>query len=198
MTRFLLFPLFLFMLFSCKKQSKEIIVFTKSPEFQFTNQYGNTISDKDVKGKVHVVEFFFTTCPAICKELNASMIQIQKEFFGRKNFAILSYTVNPEYDTPKVLLEYSKKIGVQHPNWHFLTGEKEKIYDVALTGYFVGAKKDSLAPGGFLHTSNFLLIDKEGNLVNRKDKHGNPIFYDGTDANDIQDLKKDIYTLLNQ
>ena len=198
MTRFLFFSLYMLMLFSCEKQNQEFIVIAKSPEFQFTNQYGNTISDKDVKGKVQVVEFFFTTCPTICKELNANMIKIQKEFFGRKDFAILSYTVNPQHDTPKVLLEYSKKIGAQHANWHFLTGKEEEIYDVALTGYFVGSRKDSLAPGGFLHTSNFLLVDKKGNMVNRKDKHGNPIFYDGTDMKDIQDLKKDIYTLLNQ
>jgi protein SCO1 len=176
--------------------------------FSFINQDGKTISNEDYKGKVYLVEFFFSTCPTICPKMNKNLVDIQNTFPDRSDFGIASFTINPEYDKPKVLKIYAENYGVTNPNWHFMTGEKEAIYNLANTGFNLYAAQVDGAAGGFEHSGNFALIDKEGYIRSRTDAFGNPkIYYKGVisqaeqldadgESEDITALKEDILKLL--
>ncbi|MCD6543686.1 MAG: SCO family protein [Flavobacteriaceae bacterium] len=183
-----------------KFSKKELVKFEKVPVFKFTNQNGKIISNKDFEGKVFLVEFFFTTCPTICPKMNANMVKIQNEFYGNPDFGIASFSIDPEHDTPEVLKAYAKEKGATLKNWHFMTGEKDRIYDFSNNGFKLYAGENKDAEGGFEHSGLFALIDKEGYIRSRTVKNGeieNPIkFYDGLDTNQIQWLKEDIAILL--
>ncbi len=167
------------------------------PDFSFTNQNDKTITNKTFEDKVYVVEFFFTTCPSICPIMNQNMLKIEKEFYGNPNFGIASFTIDPKTDTPTVLKEYAKNYGVSHPNWHFLTGDKEEIYKLSNEGFKLYSAQEDEAPGGFEHSGLFALIDKEGNIRSRYDEFGNPkIYYNGLEDSEIKMLKEDIKKLL--
>lgn len=182
-----------------KFMPNDMVVIGKVPEFSFTNQDNKTITNEHYKGKVYVVEFFFTTCPTICPIMNKNMIQLQDEFYGNPNFGIASFTINPVYDTPQVLKEYAMQYKVASPNWHMMTGDKEKIYDLANNGFNLYAGVAPEVEGGFEHSGFFALIDKEGNIRSRKDEHGNPIvYYDGIEQIGINMLKQDIQKLLDE
>ncbi len=170
-----------------------------APKFELTDQNNTKISNETYKGKVYVVEFFFSTCPTICPIMNRNMVDIQNEFFGNPNFGIASISINPEYDTSKVLQEHAQKIGVKSSNWHLLTGDKDYIYSIANKGFnlYVGENKNISA--GFEHSGLFALIDKQGTIRCRKDKFDNPIlYYDGLDKKGVKAISQDIKKLLNE
>lgn len=147
----------------------------KAPAFEFVNQEGDTISNEDYLGKVYVVEFFFTTCPTICPIMNQNLVEVQEEFKGNNEFGIASFTIDPTHDTSEVLKSYAENYGISHPNWHLLTGDREKIYELANNGFYIYAGQDAEVPGGFAHSGMFALVDKEGYMRSRKDEFGNPI-----------------------
>ncbi len=170
-----------------------------APKFELTDQNNAKISNKDYEGKVYVLEFFFSTCPSICPRMNKNMIQIQNEFLKNGNFAIASITINPENDTPAVLKEHAKKLGVTSDNWHFLTGNKEDIFNLANKGFNLYVGENNKAVGNFEHSGLFALIDKKGNIRCRKDPQGNPIiYYDGLEKEGVQAIEDDIKVLLNE
>jgi protein SCO1 len=167
------------------------------PNFSFTNQNGETITNRDYKGKVYIAEFFFTTCPSICPIMNRNMVTIQNEFYGNPNLGIASFTINPEFDTPEILKAYAESYKITNPDWHLLTGDKSEIYKLANTGFNLYVGEAAEVEGGFEHSGLFALIDQEGNIRSRYDKNGNPlIYYDGLEAEGIQMLKEDIKLLL--
>jgi len=171
----------------------------KVPSFELTDQNNKKISDKSYLGKVYVVEFFFANCLTICPVMNKNLVQVQDEFYGNLDFGIASITIDPEHDTPAFLKEHAKTLGVKHPNWHFLSGDSDYIMNLANKGFYIQAGKDAKAQGGFGHSGQFALIDKEGNIRSRKDKFGNPIlFYDGLEQSGIDALKQDIKLLLKE
>jgi len=168
----------------------------KIPPFRFINQDGKVITNADYKGKIYVADFFFTTCPGICKIMTENMLRLQKEFENNKEFALLSHTVNPERDTVETLRRYARDKGADTRNWNFVTGTKDSIYSIAAS-YFANASPDSLAPGGFLHSEFFILVDKEGNIRCRKEDDGNiKAVYDGTSEAEMRKLKDDIKVLI--
>lgn len=173
-----------------------------APRFELTNQTGENITDQYYKGKVYVLEFFFSTCPTICPKMNQNMLQLQDEFGNNEDFGIVSITINPENDTPQVLKYHAEHLGVKMKNWNFLTGDKKYIYDLANKGFNIYAAENNKAMGGFEHSGLFALIDKEGNIRCRKDEFGNPIlYYDGIEEsgnNGINAIKEDIKILLEE
>jgi|SRR5690554_1658259 protein SCO1/2 len=177
--------------------SEEFFISGQIPAFSFTNQYNNTVTNQHLDGKVYVVEFFFTTCPSICPIMNENMKKVEQALRRKLDFGIVSITINPEFDTPEVLKAYAEKYQVTHPNWHFLTGDREAIYKLANEGFKLYAASEEAAPGGFEHSGLFALIDKEGNIVSRYDSSGNPMYYyDGLNDSQIQMLIEDIQALL--
>lgn len=181
----------------------------KVPDFSFTDQNGNTITNKDYLGKVYVVEFFFTTCPTICPKMNRNLVQIQNAFKDFENFGVASFTINPEFDTPEVLKAYAERYGITNPNWHLMTGDQDEIYDLANNGFPLYVAKDDEAEGGFEHSGHFALIDKEG-FIRSRVENGNPIIFyygiiseneqidDEGQREEITMLKEDITKLLKE
>ena len=182
----------------------------KVPDFSFTNQNGDTITNKDYEGKVYLVEFFFTTCPTICPRMSRNLVQIQNNFQGYENFGVASFTINPDNDTPEVLKAYAENYGITNPNWHLMTGNIEAIYKLANEGFNLYTAQNNEAAGGFEHSGNFALIDKNGFIRSRTDAFGNAKIYyngiiseeerydeDGTEE-EISMLKEDIAKLLNE
>jgi protein SCO1/2 len=167
------------------------------PTFSFTDQNGKTVTNKTFDGSVYLVEFFFTTCPTICPIMTENMKKIQDEFAGNPKVGIASFSIDPDRDTSEVLKEYAENKGITKPQWHLLTGEKEKIFKLANEGFNLYVGQGSEVDGGFEHSGFFALIDQEGNIRSRKDENGNPIiYYDGLDDKKIQMLKEDIQKLL--
>ncbi len=180
------------------------------PSFEFIDQDSLVITDKDYLGKVYIVEFFFTSCPSICPIMTKNLVDLQEEFKTSNDFGVASFTITPEYDTPRVLKEYAEKHGITNLDWHLMTGNQEAIYELANTGFNIFVSEMPDAPGGFEHAGLFALIDKNGYLRSRVDEFGNPIiYYRGTITEDdgensegekeqISILKEDIYKLLKE
>jgi protein SCO1/2 len=168
-----------------------------APKFELTNQDNKKINNASYKGKVYVLEFFFTTCPSICPKMNQSMLVLEKKFFGNPNFGIVSITIDPNHDTAEVLKSHAKLIGATSSNWNFLTGDRQTIFDLANKGFNLYAGENSKVNGGFEHSGMFALIDKNGNIRCRKDEFGNPIlYYDGLEKSGVRDIQQDISILL--
>lgn len=161
-------------------------------KFAFLNQNGDTVSREDIKGKVFVAEYFFTTCGTICPKMTAQMTRVQKRFKGNDAFKILSFTVYPEIDTVEVMKAYAEKHNAINGQWHFLTGEKDDLYYLARNSFFVlkPAEAANLGDAGsdFIHTNNFVLVDQELRIRG---------YYDGTNITEVNELMEDAEILLN-
>jgi protein SCO1/2 len=181
------------------KSDAKLVTIGPAPKFELTNQDNLKISNETYKGKVYVLEFFFTTCPSICPKMNLSMLEIEKTFFGNPNFGIVSITIDPAHDTSQVLKDHAKLLGVKSSNWNFLTGDKQIIMDLSNKGFNLYAGENAKVNGGFEHSGLFALIDKDGNIRCRKDDFGNPIlYYDGLEKKGVRDIQQDIKILLEE
>lgn len=181
----------------------------KVPDFSFTDQNGNIITNKDFEGKVYVIDFFFTSCPTICPRMTSNLVDIQNTFTDKDDFGIASFSINPENDSPEVLKAYADKYGVNNSDWHLMTGEKDAIYNLANKGFFIFTAENSEVEGGFEHSGNFALIDKNG-FIRSRAVGGNPLIYyngiisetekvdDDGQAEQISMLKADITKLLKE
>jgi protein SCO1/2 len=163
--------------------------------FSLLNQDSNQVSEKIFKGKIHVANFFFTTCGTICPKMSSEMMRVQHAFEKDTNVVIVSYTVDPEHDTPLVLKEYASQHNAIKNKWFFLTGDKKTIYDLARNSYYLVAGEGDGGPEDFIHSEMFTLIDKEGRIRGGKDKRGNMLTYDGTNILDVNRLIEDIAVL---
>jgi len=174
----------------------------KVPDFIFLNQDNIYIGNEDFLGKVYVAEFFFTSCPSICIEMNQNMKILDDEFGNRDDFGIASFTIDPINDTPQILKEYSERLNVKSKNWHFLTGEIDSVYELSNSGFNIFSGVNPAVAGGFEHQGFFALIDKNGYIRSRKDENGNPIVYylgitsKGKKEQGIDMIKEDIIKLL--
>ncbi|BDD10142.1 SCO family protein [Fulvitalea axinellae] len=164
-------------------------VYQTIPDFSFTNQEGQTVSKKDFEGKVYVADFFFTTCPTICPKMSAQMLRLYQRFENTDEVRLLSHSIDTKYDTPPVLKRYAEKLDVKAPKWQFVTGKKEEIYTLGEKHYYVTAQEDKNAPGGFIHSGAFMLIDTHGRIRGK---------YDGTVPQAVDKLMNDIDLLLQE
>ena len=164
-------------------------VYHSIPDFEFIDQDDRKIDQKSMEGKIYVAEYFFTTCKSICPVMNDNLKRVYKEFRNRKDFLILSHTVDPETDSVPVLKQYADAHGVNDDRWKFVTGDKKKLYEIARKGYLLNAEEGNGGEEDFIHTQNFALIDKEHHIRG---------FYDGTDSLEINRMIQDIRILLNE
>jgi protein SCO1 len=157
------------------------------PDFNFTDQNGKAVSRKTFDNKITVVDFFFTTCPGICKKLTASLSKVQDAFKSNNDVLLLSHSVTPEKDSVPVLKKYAEENAATVNKWYLVTGRRNDIYTLARTAYFadedMGWKEDSTT---FLHTENILLIDKQHHIRG---------VYKGTIPKEVNDLIADIKKL---
>lgn len=154
-------------------------IYHQIPEFSFVNQNNQTVNSSEYEGHIYVADFFFANCPTICPKMATHMLELQKHFYDRSDFGLISFTVNPEADTVEALKAYADKVHAIDSVWNFLTGEKEDLYELAFEGYFANAMRDEVAPGGFLHSSNLFLIDKQSRIRG---------VFDGTSTVELNDL----------
>jgi len=159
--------------------------------FVFVNQLGDTITNRQVAGKVQVVEFFFTTCKGICPKMNASMENIAKEFVSEEDLIFLSHTVDPETDSVGRLKYFADSLKLNAARWWLLTGTKEKLYEAARKSYLLDNQQDETAAieDQFIHTQLFALVDKEGYVRG---------IYDGLDKKELKKLSEDIPRILKE
>lgn len=154
---------------------KNLYTVMKVPDFQLTDQNNKKITNKDMLGKVYLVEFFFSRCPTICPIMNTNMRAIEDEI-NNPDFGIISISIDPENDTPELLKEHAKRIGVKSPNWHFLTGDRSYIGKLAdQFNIYVGDKEDESE--SLNHSGMIALVDKDGNIRCRYNKENMPILY---------------------
>lgn len=162
-------------------------------DFSLTNQEGKTITQDEIEGKVFVAEYFFTTCKSICPIMTAQMTRVHKVYTGNEDFRILSFTVDPDIDTVAQMKRYADRHNADPEYWHFLTGSKEELYRLARTSFFVlkPAEAENLGDAGsdFIHTNNFVLVDKQKRIRG---------YYDGTSSSSIDSLLVDIQILLDE
>lgn len=159
------------------------------PDFSFIDQYNNKVTADNVKGKVYVTDYFFTTCQSICPIMSTELERVYKQYGNRADFMILSHTVDPETDSVAQLLSYAKLHGVTDNKWLFVTGEKKHLYEIARKGYLLNAEEGNGGVEDFIHTQNFALIDKERHIRG---------FYEGTDSIEINRLLIDIKLLFEE
>jgi len=164
-------------------------------DFQFTDQNGQLISDKNIKGKVYVAEYFFTTCTGICPKMNANMAKVYDKYKDDSNFAIISHTSMPETDSVPLLKEYeSRMLGDKTDHaakWYFVTGPKDSLYKMARQSYLLDDPNNNSenVEDNFIHTQFFALVDRQQRVRG---------IYDGLKKDEIAKLETDIHSLLEE
>ena len=161
------------------------------PPFHFIDEDGKPFTDTDVEGKVLIVDFFFTRCTSICPRMSVQMQQLQLRLDdpAYKDVLFLSHTVDPEHDTPEVLKAYATRLEADPKRWKFLTGNAPDIYRQGNLGYLLSANADSTAAEAFVHSPQFVLVDKRHHIRG---------MYDGTDTEAMRSLMTDLKMLLQE
>lgn len=167
---------------------KEVIdtLYATVPPFSFINQEGDTVTQALVQHKIYVADFFFVSCPTICPIMKREMLRVYQAYKGDTALYLLSHTIDPQHDTIALLKQFATDLGVEGKQWQFLTGQREKIYEMAEKGYYATALPDSTEPGGFVHSGGFILVDRQGRVRG---------IYDGIDAQKVDELIADIALL---
>ena len=155
-------------------------------DFELTNQNGQKITNKNYKDKIYVADFFFTRCQTICINMAYNMGELQNLYKKDTDIMFLSHSVTPEIDSVTVLKEYADRNGVIDGKWNITTGAKRHIYELARKSYFAVLDEGTGDENDFIHTEQFVLVDKEKRIRG---------YYDGTEKEDMEKLKKDIVLL---
>lgn len=162
-------------------------VFHEIPDFQFINQDSLVITNQTFDKKIYVADFFFTSCPSICPKVKKQMLRMYDRYHDNPSIHFLSHSIDTKRDTVARLKEYSNNLGVDSKFWHFVTGDKVALFDIA-NEYFVAALEDPGAPGGFDHSGRLILVDSDRHIRS---------FCNGTDPEEVDEFMKDIDQLLN-
>ena len=163
---------------------KELPEIGNVPQFEFTNSDGNIVTLDNLKGKVWVADFIFTTCTMACPMMTGNMNIIHKKFKKNDNVRLVSISVYPEFDTPEVLKNYASQYDADTEKWLFLTGKEDAVKDIIRDGFKIGDYEDII-----FHSEKFALVDKKGIIR---------AYYNGMKSEDMKQLKKDIDVLLKQ
>ncbi|WP_186757485.1 SCO family protein [Echinicola salinicaeni] len=158
------------------------------PEFEFVSQDSSRIGKSEMEGKVTIVDFFFTSCPSICPVMSLEMERVQDAFRNEEQVQLYSISIDPEYDTPEVLKEYSELHGATKGKWFFLNGPKEEVYDLARCGFVLPTIDGEGVPENFTHSDKLALIDGEGRIRG---------YYSGTNREEVDLLILETKILLH-
>lgn len=169
-------------------------------DFKFANQLGDSITLADVKGKILVVDYFFTTCKTICPIMNENMAEVYNTFKNDDDVLILSHTVDPKRDTVGAMKAFAQRYDADPNKWMFLTGDKSELYNQARYSYLVTAADSSATDiaADFIHTANFVLVDHLGRVRAHTAKDGTVSPYDGTNKSSVVQMIEDIRVLKSE
>ena len=188
-----LFISYLFFVFSGNdnwKKTSPVISYVKP--FRFITQDSLAFTEKDMQGRVCLVNYFFTSCKGICPRMNNNLHKLYEEFKDEPDFLILSHTCDPERDTVKTLKKYADSLKVDERKWVFVTGRKDSLYNMARNSYLLDDPKNSVEKieDQFLHTQFFALVDKNGQVRGQ--------VFDGLKQDELNKLKEAISNLLKE
>ncbi len=155
-------------------------------DFQLIDQRGDTVTHEDFENMIYVSDFFFTTCPSICPKMTANMGELVMEYENDPDIMFLSHSVTPIKDSVPVLAAYGLEHGANPDQWKLVTGDKKHIYELARRSYFAVTTEGDGGEADFIHTENFILVDKVRRIRG---------FYDGTSEEDMELLKTDVEVL---
>jgi protein SCO1/2 len=158
------------------------------PAFQLTNQNGQPFGSANLAKKIWIADFIFTSCPGPCPLISSRMSELQKPL-EKTDVHLVSFTVDPEKDTPEVLRNYADKLGAKPAQWDFLTGPKATIYDLSKSGFKLAVEDGSQELGTPVHSTRMVLVDRHGQIRG---------YYDGTAADAVTKLLADTSHLLRE
>ena len=163
-------------------------VYPKMIDFSYLNQDSILIYSSEMKGKIWIADFFFTSCPTICPKMTEQMKRLNgmtKDI--NEHIQYMSFSINPKYDTPEQLRKYIQVHKINAKNWQFFTGNEARTHDLGINNFQIFAGQDASAAGGYAHTAAFALVDKDGYVRG---------VYLGTDPKEVNKLEKDLRKLL--
>jgi protein SCO1/2 len=167
--------------------SSDLCVFPEGqhriPAFNFIDQHNAPISHTWLEDKLTVVGFIFTNCPTLCKDMSSQMHRVQEAFRSDDQVHLLSFTVDPERDTPEVLKAYADRIGIKKANWRFITGDKAELYQTARCGFLLPIQEGDGGVEDFIHSNKLVLVDGQRRIRG---------YYDGDDRQDVDRLIQEI------
>jgi protein SCO1/2 len=165
-------------------------VYGTVPEFSLTSEDGRTVNRNDLMGKVLVADFIFTRCGGTCPIMSARLVDVQTAMMDKDDVRLISFTVDPDYDTPEVLRQYAKRYNAVPGLWLFLTGGKRYIQDLSQKGFRLGvAAEGGSTAEPIIHSTKFVLVDRLARIRG---------YYDGTEELSVQQLIKDLGRLLKE
>jgi protein SCO1/2 len=158
------------------------------PSFQLINQNGQPFGSAQLSGKIWIADFVYTTCPGPCPMISSRMSELQKPL-EKTDVHLVSFSVDPEKDTPQVLRGYADKLQADPKRWDFLTGTKSAIYKLSHDGFKLAVSDGSGEQGIPVHSTRMVLVDRRGNIRG---------YYDATEADAITKLVADTSHLLRE
>lgn len=162
-------------------QKKSLPIYGETGNFRLTEAGGKEFDSLQLRGKVWITTFFFTTCSGICPIMTKNLRSLQERFGSWKELEFVSISVNPEQDTPQALSVYARKYGADTNRWHFLTGTREDIARIAVHGFKVGSVQEPI-----FHSSYFVLVDRNARIRG---------YYEGTRPEEMERISRDLIRL---
>ena len=166
------------------KEQEKLPIIGQIPAFDLIDQDGNKFTLDNLKGNVWLADFIFTKCAGPCPIMTERMSTVQHDLIGIDKLQFVSFTVNPDYDTPEVLKKYAKRFDADITSWSFVTGKYEQIQELIANGFKMGDEEEIV-----FHSTRFALVDHDGNLRG---------YYSGTDPKEHDNLTRDIYSLIKE
>ena len=163
---------------------EKLPIIAQIPAFDLIDQDGKQFTLNNLKGNVWLADFIFTTCAGPCPIMTERMSTVQHDLLDINKLKFVSFTVNPDYDTPDVLKKYAKRYNADISTWSFVTGKYEKIQELIANGFKMGDEEEIV-----FHSTRFALVDHKGNLRG---------YYSGTEPKDHEVLTRDIHSLIKE
>ncbi|MEP7015752.1 MAG: SCO family protein [Verrucomicrobiota bacterium] len=169
-------------------QQRAVASYGAVPSFQLTNQSGQPFGSAQLAGKIWIADFIFTSCPGPCPMISTRMSELQKPL-AATDVNLVSFTVDPEKDTPEVLRDYAERSHADPNRWNFLTGSKSAIYQLSHDGFKLAVSDGRDEAGVPVHSTRMVLVDRHGQIRG---------YYEATDADAVTKLLADANHLLRE
>jgi protein SCO1/2 len=166
-------------------RQRTVSAYGNVPEFQLTNQDGNNFGSADLRGKIWIADFVYSTCPGPCPMISSRMSELQKPL-EKTDVHLVSFTVDPAKDTPEVLRTYAERLQAEPGRWDFLTGAQSTIYNLSRNGFKLAVGEEKGVP---IHSTRMILVDRHGAIRG---------YYDAAEPDAVTKLVADTTNLLRE